>query len=70
MKRLTSLAARRDLTDRECAKILGGTIAGLCEMADIPTVQNAVKWWAEQSKAWDAIAKYKQIREGGNGENI
>lgn len=50
MKKLNDKPARTDLTDRECTKILGGTIGALVEMADRHTVQDAVRWWAELSE--------------------
>lgn len=42
----------RELTNRECAKLLGGTIGALCEMSDAQTVRDAVRWWAEKDEAW------------------
>lgn len=42
-------AARDDLTDRECAKLLGATIGGLMLMAGENEVRRAVRWWAELS---------------------
>ncbi len=50
MKKLTDQPARTDLTDRECTKILGGTIGALVEMSDRRTVQAAVRWWADLSE--------------------
>lgn len=52
---------RRDLTDRECANILGGLIGSLCTMANPEQVKAAVKWWAETNAAWEmfrATASY------------
>lgn len=46
MTKLTSVPARTDLTDRECAKIIGGTIGALADMTDIATIRKAVQWWA------------------------
>lgn len=45
-------AARTDLTDRECAKLIGGLIGVLCQMADVETVRRSVVWWAETEEAW------------------
>jgi hypothetical protein len=53
---LDTRPARKDLTTRECAKLLGGTIGGLLEMADLETVRAAVKWWAEQEAVWNVMA--------------
>lgn len=37
----------RVLTDRECAKLIGGSI-GLClSVADAETVKRAFDWWGE-----------------------
>lgn len=47
MLKLTEKPPRTDLTDRECSKIIGGTISGLAEMADLATVRKAVQWWAD-----------------------
>lgn len=44
--------ARNDLTSRECAKIVGGTIGVLLQMADASAVRDAVRWWAETDSAW------------------
>jgi hypothetical protein len=47
--RLDQRQARTDLTTREAAKLLGGTIGALCQMSDPQTVRTALKWWAEAS---------------------
>lgn len=57
--RLSPTAARTDLTDRECTKIIGGLIGGLCALADVETVHAAIQWWAEHPEAW---AAFKQIQ--------
>lgn len=46
---LNTRPAREDLTDRECAKILGGTIGGLELMTRGNEVRDAVRWWANLS---------------------
>lgn len=56
--RLNPLAARNDLTDRECVDILGGLIGSLCKQSDTATVQRAVKWWAEHTTGWTALTAY------------
>jgi hypothetical protein len=38
--------ARKDLTVRECTKLLGGTIGCLCGMADKETIKRAIDWWS------------------------
>ena len=52
---LSPQAARTDLTDRECAKLLGALIGGLCQQASPQTVRDAVRWWAEADEAWNAM---------------
>jgi 2-phospho-L-lactate transferase/gluconeogenesis factor (CofD/UPF0052 family) len=47
--------SRTDLTDRECSKLLGSLIGGLCMMADLATVRDAVRWWADSDDAWRAM---------------
>jgi hypothetical protein len=39
----------RDLTARECAKILGGTIGCLESMTRGDEVREAIRWWANLS---------------------
>lgn len=56
MKKLSPQAARTDLTDRECTKLIGGLIGGLCQMSDPQTVRDAIRWWAESDEAWNAMA--------------
>ena len=57
---LSPQPARTDLTDRECAKIIGGLIGSLCLMADRDQVRKAVQWWAEQDAAWSSFPKTAQ----------
>ena len=59
--RLDSRAVRTDLTDRECSKIIGGTLGALCQMAEIETVRKAVEWWAEHGEPW---AMFQAIKDG------
>jgi len=48
--------ARNDLTDRECAKIIGALLGGLCQMVEsVETVRRAVKWWAEHPEAFEPM---------------
>lgn len=49
---LSNEPARTNLTDRECAKLLGGTIGALVQLSDIETVRRAVEWWAHTDEAW------------------
>lgn len=55
--RLSSEPARTDLTDRECAKLLGSLIGGLCLMAPKDAVRAAVRWWAEADGVWPYLPK-------------
>ena len=55
IRNLSPIEARTDLTDRECSKLLGSLIGGLCLMADKDTVRDAVRWWAGCDSAWNAM---------------
>jgi hypothetical protein len=52
---LDTFPARTDLTDRECAKLIGACLGGLVQMADVDTVKRAIIWWAQTEKAWDGL---------------
>lgn len=68
MKKLDSRPARTDLTDRECSKLLGAMIGGLCNMADIETVRAAVRWIAETDEFWALVnAQTEQLKRAMNG---
>lgn len=56
--KLTPKPARTDLTDRECTKLIGAIIGGLCLMADKETVRKAIRWWADNDKAWQAMGAW------------
>jgi hypothetical protein len=43
--------ARKDLTVRECTKLLGGTLGALCGMADKETIERALDWWSMNFKS-------------------
>lgn len=55
--------ARTDLTSREVAKLLGGFIGGMTEMAALDEIQTAVKWWAETPEAWEELEKINELKE-------
>jgi hypothetical protein len=48
----------RELTDRECCKLLGGTIGCLATMAPPDVVAAAVQWWADHQ---DVIADMSRV---------
>jgi hypothetical protein len=48
-----------DLTDRECSKLLGSLIGGLCLMADKRTVRRAVRFWAESDDLWQMMTGHQ-----------
>jgi hypothetical protein len=52
--------ARTDLTDRECAKLIGGLIGTLGELAPLENIRAAVKWWAENEEPWKEIQDWLQ----------
>ncbi len=53
---LPQSAIKRDLTDRECAKLIGGLVATLVQMSSPTVVRRAVRWWAREDGAWHAGA--------------
>jgi hypothetical protein len=53
--KLTTEPARTDLTDRECAKVIGAILGGLAQMTDLATVKRAMKWWVETPAAWQML---------------
>ena len=55
--------ARQDLTLREVSKILGGTIGGLCSMADKETIEQAIRWWSENFSAAGVYEMTKAAEE-------
>jgi hypothetical protein len=57
---LDTRPARSDMTDRECAKLIGACLGWLVEMADVETVKRAVVWWAETDAAWDDLRLLKE----------
>jgi len=66
-RKLSTMAARTDLTDREASKLLGSLIGGLLDMAPVEEVRNAVRWWAENDEAWAYMEKMQEAnaRDGG-----
>jgi hypothetical protein len=56
---LDTRPARTDLTDRECAKLIGACLGGLVEMADVEAVRRAVIWWAVTDAAWEGFQLMK-----------
>ena len=61
MPKLDEKPARTDLTTRECAKLIGGTIGALCTMADIETVKAAIQWWSENDSAWQPFRMLPKV---------
>jgi hypothetical protein len=61
--KLTEEAARDDMTDREIAKILGGLIGSLVQMAEVKDVRNAVRWWAQKDEAWAPFFEVERAME-------
>lgn len=43
----------RDLSDRECANIIGWTLGGMTKcVSDVKTIRKAFEWWANNDAAW------------------
>lgn len=57
--KLDERPARCDLTDRECAKLLGGFLGGLIAQADVEAVKRAIDWWSRNESAWATFRKMK-----------
>jgi hypothetical protein len=55
--------ARKDLTLRECTKILGGPIGGLCGMTDKETLAKAILWWAQNFEASELYQVARKAEE-------
>ena len=51
----------RELSDRECCKILGGLIGGLLTMTTVDTAKAAIRWWADNDAAWEP---FRQMQSG------
>ena len=49
--KLDTREVRTDLTDRECAKLLGGLIGSLLQVSERGAVRRAVQWWAARDAA-------------------
>lgn len=62
-KRLDHRPARTDLTSRECSKIIGALLGGLCQMSSVDTVRDAVDWWSETPEAWEVFSLLDQINQ-------
>lgn len=52
---LSTAPARTDLTDRECAKLIGSFIGSLCDIAPVENVERALQWWAQHPEAWEYL---------------
>lgn len=58
--KLDSRAARNDLTDRECTKLIGGLIGSLALMTDLAALRRAVRFWAEEDQLWSKMQETKK----------
>lgn len=64
--KLDTHAARTDLTDRECAKLIGGTVGVLMQMANEETVRRGLRWWADLTDGqWAQLADAERAILGG-----
>jgi hypothetical protein len=61
---------RRDLTDRELTRAIGGLLGGLSGMCDLQELRNAVRWWADTDDAWEFMAYNKNLETSSfNNDN-
>jgi hypothetical protein len=61
--KLDKREARNDLTDREVAKIICGTLYSLVDLSDIETIKRAVQWIAEHDEVWQQMEMIKRTFE-------
>ena len=70
---LDTRSSRSNLTDRECASILGSIIGGLMQLSNATTIRIAVRWWAETDAAWLPLEQLKDVANAyvcaDNGDN-
>lgn len=52
----------RNLTDRECAKIIGALLGSLCSMADPEDVRRAIEYW-NSDESWEKFNAISVRRE-------
>ena len=50
----------RNLTDRECTKMIGAFIGGLSSMTDAQSIIKALQWWAHRP---DVIVVIKSMAD-------
>lgn len=62
---LSQAPRRQDLTDRECASLIGGLLGSMVQNADIESVRNAVRWWAETDEAWEGLRVMAEAMRNG-----
>lgn len=64
---LASGPLQRGLTDGECAKLIGGTVGSLLNVAHTGDIKRALLWWAENINAIDVMAgQMPEMQELGN----
>lgn len=57
MQKLDPRPTRHDLTDRECASIITGTLGPLAMMTDVETLRRTVRWIADNEDIWKGFAR-------------
>ena len=55
--KLLDQPGRTDLTDRECANMIGGTLGALVRMTTPATLYRAVQWWAEHPELFKLLGE-------------
>ncbi len=63
-------SVRRDLTDRECAGVLGGLVGAMVQMAPIDQIRNALAWWSETDEPWVQLGALRQMGAAALGRSV
>jgi hypothetical protein len=63
---LDTRPARKDLTDRECATLIGGLIGSLAQVAPIENIRRALQWWLEHEQPWREIEEFSRLMQDGD----
>lgn len=56
---LDDLKAPAEKSKPDCVTLLGGMLCGLCMVAEMKDVREAVQWWARNQKGWTHFAVFQ-----------